>query len=137
MATKALPDNIKTMLWPHMKDWQNDSTQSISANYDNLIKPLTLEEKETLASFVGLKKNDFLKRLSNAWEKDKKKDVFDMFAEKPAPAKNDAMDIDAIAGAFAEPESTNEESVSAAYLQALNEARATLEAIKEAKRQNY
>lgn len=120
-----------------MKDWQNDSTQSISANYDNLTKSLSVKDRETLDSYVGMKKNDFLKRLSNAWEKDKKKDVFDMFGEKPASPKPDAMDIDAIAGAFGEPESVGGAEVTDAYLQALNEARETLQAINNQKYQKY
>lgn len=130
MATKAIPENIKAILWPHMGSWKNDPSQSLTTNYDNLTKKLTLEENETLASYVGMKKNDFLKRLTNAWEKDKKKD-FDMFGEKSAPSNSDAMDVESVAGAFGEPSTTEDDNPE--YLRALQEARETLRAIEEAK----
>jgi hypothetical protein len=125
-----------------MNDWRNDTTATPTTNYDNLIKNLSSGEKESVAGYVGMKKNDFLKRLSTAWEKDKKKDVFDQFGEKSG-SKQDAMDVDSIAASFAEPETpaaentTTASEMSPAFLQALEETREMLRSINEAKKSKY
>jgi len=121
-----------------MSSWQNDTAQTGSANYENLVKNVSTEEREILSAYVGMKKNDFLKRLMSAWEKDKKKgDVFDVFGEKSVEKSRDVMEIETVADAFSEPPASPTHITYDNWQREIDEADKILAAINRQKNNEY